>query len=249
MGLFANGAGAPVGLSGRCGVSRLRFRDPQPVPSGEYIVALGGSESFGPADSAPFPALIGGCLGVEVANLACLNGGPDAYLNDPATLGMAAGARAVIIQVMGALNLTNRYYCVHPRRNDRFIAAAPPLRALYPDVDFTDIHFTRHLAQTLFRRDAGRFAMVAEELRRIWLARMRALLQQLPPRRLLLWMAADPPPERARGPLVPPELVDRAMVSALCPLVSGYVERVGPPGAAMHDDAAAALAPLLARLI
>ena len=75
-----------------------------------------------------------------------------------------------VVQVMGAQNLTNRFYTVHPRRNDRFLRAAPDLQALYPEVDFTEFHFTRHLLRTLRWSSADRFEVVAEELRAVWVA-------------------------------------------------------------------------------
>lgn len=274
MAFLASGAGALNYFPCQYGGSRLTFRGPKRQLSGEYIVFLGGSESYGPFVTAPFPTLVEERLGVEVANLACMNGGPDAYLGDPGALEVISGARIAVLQVMGALNLSNRFYTVHPRRNDRFIAATPHLRALYRDVDFTEINFTRHLIRTLVRRGEDRFALVAEELRNVWSARMSALLHLLPRRRILLWTSDHPPlPRGAAGPFLAPELVDAAMVAALRPLASGYVEHVasaaaraeglramrfaageaavarGHPAEAVHREAAAAVVPVLEGLL
>lgn len=274
MAFLASGAGALDYFPCRYGGSRLTFRGPKRDLSGDYIVFLGSSESYGPFVPAPFPTLVEERLGIEVANLACMNAGPDAYLGDPGALEVIAGARVAVLQVMGALNLSNRFYTVHPRRNDRFIAATPQLRALFRDVDFTEINFTRHLIRTLVKRGDDRFAPVAEELRNVWVARMTALLHILPPRRVLLWTADHPPlPRGEAGPFLAPELVDAEMVAALRPLAPGYVQHVaspaaraeglramrfaaaearmarGQPAEAVHREAAAAVLPVLEGLL
>ena len=105
MAFLAGSAGALDYFPCRYGGSRLTFRGPKRALSGDYIAVLGSSESYGPFVPAPFPALIEERLGVEVANLACLNAGPDAYLGDPGALEVVAGARVAVLQVMGALNL------------------------------------------------------------------------------------------------------------------------------------------------
>ena len=256
------------------GASRLMFRGPQRDLTREYIAVLGGSESFGRFVSSPYPALIEEALGLPVANLACQNAGADVYLSDPATLEVATGAHLAVVQVTGAQNLTNRFYTVHPRRNDRFIAASPLLRSMYREVDFTEIHFTRHLVQVLASKGEDRFAPIAEELKALWVHRMTALLDRMPRRVVLLWMADRPPgAEAGVGMISVPWLVDRAMVDALRALTADYVEVVrsvearaegveamlftpmddpaamGLPGAGAHQEAAMALLPVINRLL
>ena len=65
-----------------------------------------------------------------MVNLGCLNAGPDVYLNDPEILRIASKADVTVLQVVGAANLTNRFYTVHPRRNDRFLHASPWLQTV-----------------------------------------------------------------------------------------------------------------------
>lgn len=248
---------------GHYGASRLPFRDPPRRIEGEYLVALGGSETFGRAVERPFPGLIGAELGLPVLNLGCVNAGPDLWLSGPALAGVTGGARAAVLQLVGALNLSNRFYTVHPRRNDRFIAARQPLRQLYREVDFSEINFTRHLAMTLHRTCPERFALVAAELKAVWLRRMIAVLERMPERRILYWVAGHPPPEHADLPNEDPALVDRAMVARLLPLAERLVEhvvpraRASPPAsgglprplalaAAQHREAARLLVPALA---
>jgi hypothetical protein len=257
------------------GSSKLTFRGPRRDLSGEYLAMLGGTETYGRFVIAPFPALVEEHLGVPVANLACQNAGPDVYLADRATLDVAAEAHLAVVQLGGAQNMTNRYYTVHPRRNDRFIAATPLLRSIYRDVDFTEIHFTRHLMLVLAAKGAERFAPIAAELKGLWVQRMKAVLQRLPQRRVLLWTADHLPPEPGQGDGLdrPPFLIDSQMIAALLPHASAYVEHVssaaalaegvqsmrfspteeavaqGLPGGAVHQEAAQALIPVVDRLL
>ena len=210
------------------GMSRLTFRGPRRSLDRPYIAFLGGAETYGKYVPDPFADLVEDEIGFAAINLGCVNAGPDVYLTEPEVLRIAHGAEAVVLQIMGAANLTNRYYVVHPRRNDRFIAATPLLRTLFREVDFTEFHFTRHMLTTLEATSKERFEMVAEELRRTWIDRMGALLSQLPDRTILLWMAAAPPLPAAErcGLSGDPVLVDRAMVAGIVPRARSYVEAV-----------------------
>lgn len=255
------------------GRSRLTFRGPLRDLSREYLVSLGSSETYGRFVVAPFPALIEENLGIPVANLGAPNAGPDVYLGDRGVIEVAADAHLAVLQVMGAQNMTNRYYTVHPRRNDRFVAATPLLRSMYRDVDFTEIHFTRHLIQTLWSRGPERFEPIAAELKSLWRERMTAILLRLPPRRILFWMADHVPPVAADDPTAAPALVDRSMVTALRPHAAAYVEHIPSdaaradglrsmrflpgeeravhevPNAAIHQEAAESLLPAIERLL
>lgn len=260
------GAGAPDYFPCHYGGSRLTFRGPRRDLGGDYIVTLGGSETFGRFVPAPFPLLLERKLGTPVVNLACIHAGPDLWLQDPALTDVIRGARFGVMQVVGAINLSNRYYTVHPRRNDRFIAASPLLRALYDDLDFTEIHFTRHLVQTLRSRGEERFRPVAAELRAVWQQRMIAVLQTMPERRVLYWIAGTPPPQHGGEPWQEPELVDQTMLDRLRPLVDDIIVHVvrdekakrpaslsmragerGSPGASAHAEAADLLGAAISR--
>lgn len=269
------GAGALDYFPCHYGLSRAVFRGPERDLSGSYIVALGGSPTFGKYVAQPYPALLEEATGLPVANLGGLNAGLDFYLSDPAALRVAAHARVAVLQITGADAVSNPFYTVHVRRNDRFVAANPALRALYPEVDFTEIHFTRHLLQVLWRTDAYRFETIRHALQETWLTRMRQLLVHLPLRRVLLWLADSHPPaittvvETGNRPL----LVDEAMLAALGPISTALVEAVPSPMAraeglarmqvpqtevelarylppsAVHDEVAALLAPVVMDLL
>lgn len=217
MMLMEAGAGALDYLPCRYGASKTMFRGPRRDLSQPYVAVLGGSVAFGRYVAQPYADLVEAGLGRPVANLAALNAGPDFYLSDPDTLEIAAGAAVAVVQVTGAEALSNPFYTVHSRRNDRFLAVTPALKALFPQVDFTDIHFTRHLLQVLRRADAGRFAQVVEGLQGAWLDRMRTLLARLPARRMLLWVTGA-------GPDSDPLYIDRALIDALRGDVTQVVE-------------------------
>ena len=135
----------------RYGGCRLLFRGPQRRLEGSYAAFLGGTETYGKFIERPFPALVEARTGLRCVNFGWPNAGVDVFLNEPELLKMAGAARVVVLQVPCAPNLSNRYYSVHPRRNDRFVTATPRLQSLFPEVDFTEFHFTRHLLSRLRR--------------------------------------------------------------------------------------------------
>jgi hypothetical protein len=215
------------------GASQLLFRGPKRDIERVFISVLGGSDCFGRFVKYPFPDLIEKELGLPVANFGLQNAGPDVYLNDAWVLDMAAKAAVKVVQIFGAQNISNRYYTVHPRRNDRFLAARPELRALYPDMDFTEFHFTRHLLHALHHASPNSFAKVAQGLREDWVHHMRALLGRMGPQTLLLWVAgAMPPPASAPIDLfVDQMLIDSAMIGSISALASGVVYAIPSPEA------------------
>ena len=217
----------------RYGTSRLTFRGPRRGLDRPYVAFLGGTETYGKYVPEPFPDLVEAEIGFAAINLGCVNVGLDAYLGEPEILQMARGAEAVVLQIVGAGNLSNRYYSVHSRRNDRFLAASPLLRSLFHEVDFTDFNFTRHMLLTLHAASKDRFELLADELRATWVSRMTELLAALPARTVLLWLAGHRPAGRLpRGGLTPdPVLVDAEMLAQVRPLAGGYAEVIsGPEG-------------------
>lgn len=254
--------------------SRLLFRGPRRDMSGDHIAFLGGTETYGKFLREPFPALVEAALGLPSVNLGCVQAGPDAYLNDPAILDLTRRAAVTVVQVTGALNLSNRLYAVHPRRNDRFLRASPALQGLYPEVDFTEFAFTRHLTRSLADVSADRFEQVVAELRTAWVARMVTLLDRLSPPVVLLWLGLHPPPrESVVDPMADPPLIHAGMLATLRPRVAAYLEVVasdharaegvrgmafppleaqaaqGLPGPAVHAEVAAALTPVIKGLL
>lgn len=257
------------------GGSRLLFRGPERPLKEAYCAILGGTETYGKYIERPFPQLVEDEIGRTVINLGLVNAGVDVFAGEDAVRQLSDRARVTVVQVLGAQNMSNRFYTVHPRRNDRFLRASAMLQAVYREVDFTEFHFTRHMLSTLQGVSAERFTLLVDELKAVWLARMRHLAEQLRGRTVLLWLSGHHPGEAARseGLGLDPLFVDRAMVEAVRPLFTEYVEVVASrearasgvngmvfppleqpaaaqmPGPAVHDEVAEALAPVVARLM
>ncbi|MGB0960633.1 MAG: DUF6473 family protein [Halocynthiibacter sp.] len=169
--------------------SKQVFRGPKKHLVSPYLAFIGSSEIYGKFVPDPFPSLIEQRAGINAVNFGALNAGIDVFLNDHAIMEAASGATVKVLQVMGAHNMSNRYYRVHPRRNDRFLRASKALKAIYSDVDFTEFSFTKHMLTTLKACSAERFELVRDELRAAWLARMRTLCTQLGDGVVLLWVS------------------------------------------------------------
>ena len=163
----------------RYGGSRLRFRSPAVDAGAPHVAVLGSSEVAGRYVDAPLTAHAAEALGLPVANLGVHNGGIDAFLGDEPLLAALKTATITVIHAMGAHAMSNRLYSVHPRRNDRVLCQSDRMRALWPEVDFTDYSFVRHMLIDLRARDAARFQEVALELRTAWEARMGRLLSEI----------------------------------------------------------------------
>ncbi|MDT8854503.1 DUF6473 family protein [Paracoccaceae bacterium Fryx2] len=240
------GGGALDYFPCRYGKSKLLFRGPCRDLERPYVAVLGGTETYGKFVVEPYPALVEAATGLRMVNLGCVNAGLDVYVNEPAVTDIAVKAQVTVVQIVGAQNLSNRFYAVHPRRNDRFLRASPLLRNLYREVDFTEFHFTRHMLQSLQSVSAERFETVAEELRSVWVARMTLLLERLPGKSLLLWLGAHPPdaPGRRAELTRDPLLVDAGMIAAARVHASAYLEVISSPAARAAGTEGMAFAPL-----
>ena len=178
--------GGFVGTTCRYGSSAMDMRGPAVALDDPYSVVLGGSAVHGAEEAVPFVARLATATGRRIANLGVRNAGLDVFARDEALLAVAAGAEVAVLQTLGAHGLSNRFYKVHPRRNDRFLRQSERLAALYPEVDFSEFAFVRHLLVTLHARCPARFEEVLGELRLAWVARMRQMTDALPGRRILL---------------------------------------------------------------
>lgn len=182
------GTAASGAMACRYGHSKLPVRGPQREIGGHYVACLGSSETYGRFVTRPFADLLEEALERPCINLGSINAGLDSFATDADLLGIAAGADVTVLQLPGAQDLSNRFYRVHPRRNDRFLEATPLLKTVYRDIDFTEFHFNRHLMAALERVSSERFEAVREELQRLWLSRMELLIETLEGRVILLWL-------------------------------------------------------------
>lgn len=207
------GAGALNYAPCRYGNSRILFRGPERRLDAPYVSFLGGSETYGKFIKTPFPALVESNLGVNCINFGIPNAGIDVFANEAFLVETALGAEISVVQIVGAHNLANRFYSVHPRRNDRFISASALLSSIYPEVDFSEFHFTRHMLNILYGVSPERFAVVRHELQEAWMARMKLLLRRIRGKAVLLWLADHAPPNQADSQKNPAENTDPLFVT------------------------------------
>lgn len=182
------GAGALDYLSCGYGQDRLHFRGPERALDKPYGVFIGGTETYGKFVARPFPALVEDLTGITSVNLGVINAGAETFRSDPTVLGIARGAEYVVLQLTGPQFVSNAFYAVHPRRNDRFIRARPALEALFPQMDFTDVHFVGHLLRKLRRASPKGFEKVAHECRRAWLTSLIGTIRRIGRPTLTLWL-------------------------------------------------------------
>jgi hypothetical protein len=258
----------------RYGHSKLLFRGPRRKLEGTYCAVLGGSETYGKYIADPFPALLEKRLRVPVVNFGYMNAGADVFLNEPVIIDACNKARVTVVQLLGAHNMSNRFYAVHPRRNDRFLRSSALMKTIFREVDFTEFHFTRHMLLSLKRRSPEKYALLEVELKAAWVARMRLLLQKIVGQSVLLWLGDHHAEGRSRDELgMEPLLLDREMIDAVRPFATDFV-RVEPsetacsagtegmmypaleapaaaqmPGPLIHEEIAAALTPALRHLL
>ena len=212
----------------RYGSSRMLFRGPRKRLDLPYLAFIGGTETYGKFIEKPFPSLVEKAMRQTCVNFGCVNGGIDAFVNDATVMDICAEADLTVVQVMGANYLSNRFYTVHPRRNDRFLRASTVLQAIYPDVDFSEFSFTRHMLGALHAKSIERFDTVVNELRVAWMARMRNMLGQIGNKVILLWfsedvMTDDHWSDRPGQLQVDPLFITATMIDQLRPLVQDVV--------------------------
>jgi len=249
------GPGALDYLPCRYGMSKLNFRGPKRALEGPYVAFLGGTTTFGKFIEQPYPLKVEHLTGVPSVNFGQINAGLDVFMKEPVVMGAARQARVTVVEVLGAANLSNRFYRVHPRRNDRFLRAGPLLKRLYPEVDFSQFNFTHHMLRHLHQHDAERFAPLRSLLQALWVRRMRKLVAQVSEEVVLVRFGADKADGRgARGggacaALVTDEMLDRlgADVSAIVDIPLGLrshaAERSGMTFRLLEEDAAKTVAP------
>ncbi|WP_281981671.1 DUF6473 family protein [Thalassorhabdomicrobium marinisediminis] len=203
----------------RYGLSNLPFRGPLRPTDGRFIACLGGSETFAKFVPTPYPDLLETAVGEVCVNLGCQAAGPDVFLRDTAVQSLCHDAVATVLELNGAVNLSNAFYKVHPRRNDRFIAPTDKLVALFPEVDFAEIAFTGHLIEALRAADADRFDVVRQHLQQTWVRRTKVLIGQSAGPVILLWL-----------PQVAPALVTAGMVATVEQSAAATVQVTAAPG-------------------
>jgi hypothetical protein len=207
--------------------TKLLFRGPPKRFDEPYVAALGGTETFGPFVNDPYPNLLENWLEQPVVNLGVRHAGVSLFAAERWMLERASEADITVLQVLGAGNMSNRLYSVHSRRNDRFLAVSPVLKDMFPDVDFTEFSFVRHLLQSLSDKSQSSFDVMIDELRFAWLQRMRRVLSMIETDVILLWMSDRTPASPSSWPQGPePLFVTKKMIDELAGSVSASIEVV-----------------------
>lgn len=210
----------------RYGKSKILFRGPKRDLAGQYVAVLGGTETYGRFIEEPYPVLVEKAIGCTTVNFGCVNAGIDVFRNEPSIIRACSEAAVTVIQIMGAQNTSNRFYTVHPRRNDRFIAASTLMRTIYREVDFTEFSFNRHMLTSLRALSPERFDVLRDELQAAWVARMRSLIEIIGGQVVLLWFSDRSPGDtsESEGLGSDPLFVDRCMIETLRPYVTAVAE-------------------------
>lgn len=256
----------------RYGRSKLLFRGPKRKLNKGHIAFIGGTATYGKFVKSPFPDLVEQSLGHVCVNFGCMNAGVDAFINDPFVPQAASQAQVTVVQIMGAQNMSNRMYSVHPRRNDRFVKESSLLSTIYSDVDFAQFNFNKHLLSYLSGVSPDRYRAIEAELREAWVARMIQLLTDIEGKTVLLWIS-DQSPDEDRNSQSDPQLITREMLTRVQAHATKLVEVVISPeaqalgiegmvfdeaevqlaqeliGPAAHHEIAEALTPVLAGMI
>jgi hypothetical protein len=256
------------------GTSKLVFRGPKWVFADPYVAFVGGTTTFGKFIEQPFPLLVEHQTGVTSVNFGQVNAGLDVFLHEPCILEAAKNARITVVEVLGAINSSNKFYRVHPRRNDRFLCPERKLQRLYPNVGFAQFNFVRHILRHLYHVDARRFSTLRKSIQALWLQQMRALTMQLSTEVVLIRFGGGESAERwmeagsGGAAMITDGMLDElgGTVSAVVdvsvqkgekePLGAGMVfDLMEQPaaravhGSAVHHAASQALRPILDRLM
>ncbi|MCG6902290.1 MAG: DUF6473 family protein [Rhodobacter sp.] len=259
----------------RYGSSKILFRGPARRLRGDYISIIGGTETFGKFIRTPYPDLIEAATGMTTVNLGCQRAGIDAFNNAPGLMDICATAQVTVVQIMGASSMSNRFFTVDPRQNDRFLRASRQFKDIYPEIDFSRFDMTSKMLGELVRVGPERLHLVRQELQSAWVARMRSMLGKIEGKKVLLWLADHAPFSKADGGTIcrDPLFVDRAMLNAVREHADELVEIVASQseveagrdqmvfcemdqhaacdmlGPVVHDRVAQTLHPVLTRLI
>jgi len=225
------GAGPIDYHQGRYGQSRLLCRGPRRDTKGTYYAFIGGSETYGKYVERPFVDLTEEAKGQTCINFGAVNAGVDAFVQDHTMLDLCSYAKRTVVQIMGAQNMSNRFYSVHPRRNDRFLKASPLMETLFRELDFSEFTFTRHLLSTIAGATPDKFPAVVMELQEAWVARMTRLLVEIKGSKTLLWVSTHAPCENwhGLGHGADPLFVTAPMIDRVAKHASNVVEVVLPP--------------------
>ncbi|MEO9894745.1 MAG: DUF6473 family protein [Paracoccaceae bacterium] len=215
----------------RYGASKLRFRGPKRDLDKPFVAFFGGTNTYGKFVERPFADLIEDELDIACVNFGCLNAGVDVLAQDAFMCEIRNQSKISVVQIVSPRNMSNRFYSVHPRRNDRFLKPSALLETVYREVDFSQFNFTKHMLKRLHEVSPERFRAVKEELQSAWSARMLQMLDEMSGQTVLLWFSDHQPQDNETDFGKDPWFVSRQMLDEVTSKVAAYVEVIASPKA------------------
>ena len=169
------------------GNSKNLFRGPKKSCKHSYGVCLGDAGTFGGKVPDPFSAMLEREMDMPIFNLGAQHSGVGFYTEDDAIHEIVENAQVVFIEAPSVVNQSNPFYRVHPRRNDRFVTALGPLYDLFPEADFVECHFTKHLITKLISIDSARADIVFRALHGEWVRNLTIMRARWRAKTVIYW--------------------------------------------------------------
>jgi len=204
----------------------VKVRGPRiKLEAGEYIACLGAAQTFGPLCEKPWPALLSE-MGHPTLNLGFGGAGPSFFLLNPKLIQVANASSLSIVQVTAGRSTRNSYLEIRGGRSNA--------RARGSEKDF----IATELAYEEMLKNVGprMMRMLVEETRRNWVLEMELLLEAIRVPKILFWFSQRGTDYQEGYRTVHqlmglfPQLVNRAMVDEVRPLVTSYVECISSRG-------------------
>jgi len=261
------------------GVGYLRGPDPRPVEPGKFVTILGTAHSFGRMAAVPYPRLLSESFGIKAFNLSNSAAGPRYFLQSPAILDLVSQSAACILQVPAARSCGNSRFHNRKFGNNVFQATdgGPDAPLMHENQLFPPLFASGRGAEAIRLLDEMRETWVAEMTELLGLITVPKLLfwfssrtpeyrsephsygsycgkfPQLVNRDMLarIGHAADLVVEVSTPVGLPTQFKSRFLArDAACFFADHYASAQDYyPSQAMHEAAAAALAPALRELV
>jgi len=123
------------------------FRGPKRPLYGSYFADIGSGRTYGKYVEVLLVDALEAQIGGPVVNLGVMQAGMTPSADNPDILPVTSKVRMTLVQILGAQNMPNCFYSVHPRRSDRFVSVSVTVHRLFHSVDFTG-HLLGALADT-----------------------------------------------------------------------------------------------------
>jgi len=204
-------------------------RGPRPshlIP-GEFCTSLGAAYTFGRFAANPYPQLLGEALGMASLNLGFSGVGPSFYTDEQnsSLIALVNRSKFVTIAIFSGRSQENsRFVTTHYSQEQYILGDGSVVPA-----DFA-------YQQLLDTADKQTIVDLVAETRARYVEEFSKLLSLITVPKILLWFSKRSPDyQESYDSLFNlfssfPHLVNRAMVSELCPLCDAYVEQVSSTG-------------------